>query len=160
MMHPMSMFGGRSTATYGAGFFVAVLAALSAVTPAAAIGESPAKAYVLHCTGCHMKDGMGAKIGRVPAVPGITGHILKHPKGRIYLTHVPGVVNAGLPDNETAAVLNYMLQTYAKAEMPPDAKPFTGQEIQELRKIKVDDITLLRMEIKADLAKQGIELRN
>lgn len=135
-----------------------LVAAAFLAGPANATGESPAKAYILHCTGCHLSDGMGAKIGRVPKIPGIMGHILKHPKGRIYLSHVPGVVNAGLPDDETAAVLNYMLETYAKPEMPADAKLFTGPEIAELRKITVDDITLLRQEIQNDLAKEGIDI--
>lgn len=140
---------------------ISLFAARAVVTngPAYAVGESPAKAYVLHCVGCHMYDGMGSTIGHIPQLPGIAGHFLKHPKGRIYLTHVPGVVNAGLPDDETAAVLNYVLETWAKAEMPADAKPFTGEEVGQLRKIKVDDITVLRKEIQTDLAKQGIILR-
>lgn len=124
-----------------------------------AAGESPAKAYVLHCVGCHMEDGMGAKIGRIPPIPGITGHFLKHARGREYLLHVPGVVNAGLPDDETAAVLNYVLERWAKPDMPADFKPFTAEEVRELRKTKIDDITVLRQQIKDDLAKQGIFLK-
>jgi mono/diheme cytochrome c family protein len=140
---------------------IAFAAALHIVLapPADAAGESPAKAYILHCVGCHMEDGMGAKIGQVPQIPGITGHFLKHPRGREYLLHVPGVVNAGLPDDETAAVLNYVLERWAKPDMPHDAKPFTGKEVHELRKIKIDDITVLRRQIKDDLAKQGIILK-
>jgi|CXWK01.1.fsa_nt_gi mono/diheme cytochrome c family protein len=160
-MTPRSNSRGRSTSR-------AVKAALSVAAASATIalhadlagaaGETPAKAYILHCVGCHMEDGMGAEIGQVPPIPGITGHFLKHPRGREYLIHVPGVVNAGLPDDETAAVLNYVLERWAKPDMPADAKPFTAEEVHELRKTKIDDITVLRQQIKDDLAKEGITL--
>ena len=148
---------GRALA-YGFASLAAAAVVLPSFIAARASVKDPHISYMLHCMGCHMEDGTGAKIGRVPPIPGITGHFLKHPKGRMYLVNVPGVVNAALPDDETAAVLNYVLDVWAKPDMPPDAKPFTGEEVHELRKIKIDDITLLRKEISADLAKQGIDL--
>lgn len=144
-----------------AAFFAAAATACALMlgaAPALANGESPPIAYILHCMGCHMSDGTGAKIGRIPAIPGITGHILKHPKGRVYLVNVPGVVNAALPDAETAGVLNYVLEHFGKSEMPVGAKPFTAEEVHELRKAQINDISALRQEISADLAKQGIDL--
>jgi hypothetical protein len=127
--------------------------------PAArAIGESPAIAYQLHCVGCHMVDGAGAKSGGIPPLPGIAGHFLKHEKGRLYLIHVPGVVNAGLPDAETAELLNYVLDIWGVNDTPKNWKRFTGEEVTLLRKTPVDDIAALRAEIAADLATQGIDL--
>lgn len=143
---------------FGFSGLAAVAVCLPAGTKALASVQNPHISYMLHCMGCHLDDGTGSKIGLIPSIPGIAGHFLKHPKGRIYLVNVPGVVNAALPDDETAAVLNYILDVWAKPDMPPDAKPFTGEEVHELRKIKIDDITLLRKEISADLAKQGIDL--
>ena len=123
-----------------------------------AVGESPALAYKLHCMGCHLDDGTGSKLGGIPSIPGLAGHFLKHEKGRLYLVNVPGVVNAGLPDKETAAILNYILKTWASNDMPPDSPPFTEAEVHALRQVKVDDITLLRREISADLLKRGVDL--
>jgi hypothetical protein len=149
--------GIRHAAFFAATTTVFALSSGMAV-PALANGESPPIAYQLHCMGCHMPDGTGAKIGRIPAIPGITGHFLKHPKGRAYLVNVPGVVNAALPDGETAGVLNYILDRFGKSDMPADAKPFTAEEVHELRKAQINDISALRQEISSDLAKQGIDL--
>lgn len=121
-------------------------------------GESATIAYQLHCVGCHMVDGSGAKSGGIPPLPGIVGHILKHQKGRLYLIHVPGVVNAGLPDDETANLLNYVLEVWGAKEAPANWQRFTGEEVTQLRAKSVDDIAALRAEIAADLAKQGIDI--
>lgn len=120
--------------------------------------KEPAVAYKLYCSGCHMDDGMGAKLGQIPPIPGIAGHLLRHDKGRLYVVHVPGVVNAALPSDETARLLNYMFSTWATNDLPPDWAPFTGEEVERLRAEKVHDITELRRLIAADLMKQGIDI--
>ena len=145
-------------------FLHAPAAAVSALTGlsgiAFAVGESPPIAYHLHCQGCHMEDGMGAaEVGRVPRLPGMAGHFLKHAKGRLYLCSVPGVVNAGLPAGETANLLNYVLEHYSASDLPKQWQRFTGDEVRQLWETKVDDIAALRNEIASDLAKQGIDLR-
>lgn len=137
---------------------LAIAAAPSLLEEARAAGESPPLAYQLHCTGCHLQDGSGSKFARIPPLPGIAGHLLKHEKGRVYLVNVPGVVNAGLPDDETAGLLNYVLATWGANELPKDFQPFTGEEVRKLRQVKVHDITLLRSEIAADLARDGIDI--
>lgn len=123
-----------------------------------AVGESPAIAYRLHCIGCHFEDGSGAKSGGIPPLPGILGHFLKHEKGRLYLLHVPGIVNAGLPPDETAALLNYVIEVWGAKEAPTGWKRFSGDEVSDLRNMRVDDIAGLRNEIAADLAKDGIDI--
>ncbi len=141
---------------------VPVLAALAvaAALPASATGESAAIAYKLHCTGCHLDSGAGnPEVGRIPPFPGLAGHFLKHPKGRLFLSKVPGMVNAGLPADETAAVLNYVLEHYGAKDTPEHWEPFTKEEVERNWSTKVDDISALRGEISADLAKQGIDLR-
>lgn len=128
--------------------------------PAMAGSDPPSITYHLHCQGCHMEDGMGAvEIGRVPPLPGLAGHFLKHPKGRLYLCKVPGVVNAGLSPEITAEVLNYVLERYGAKELPAGWQPITGAEVERNWNTKVDDFTKLRAEIAADLAKDGIDLR-
>jgi hypothetical protein len=137
---------------------LAAVAVLFAPVPARAVGESPPIAYNLHCIGCHFEDGMGARSGGVPPIPGMSGHLLKHAKGRLYLAHVPGIVNAHLPHAETAALINYVLERWAAKELPAQWERFTGEELERLRAEKVDDITALRKEIAADLLKQGIDI--
>jgi hypothetical protein len=133
--------------------------ALVGTGPCSAGGESPPLAYRLHCSGCHLEDGLGSTVGQIPPIPGLAGHFLKHEKGRLYLAHVPGVVNSGLPPGELASLLNYVLETWGANDLPPKWDKFTGAEIAELSKVTVHDISLLRKEIAADLAKQGIDLK-
>ena len=133
--------------------------ALSIGSAACFAADPPDIAYKLHCSGCHLSDGMGSTVGQIPQIPGLAGHFLKHPKGRLYLSHVPGVVNSGLPSEKLAPLLNYVLETYGANEVPAKWERFTGPELDELGKIKIDDISLLRKEIAADLAKQGIDLK-
>lgn len=138
-----------------------LLCALISVTTssaARAAGNSPAIAYKLHCMGCHLDDGTGSAMGLIPPIPGIAGHLLKHEKGRLYLVNVPGVANSGLPSAETAALLNYVLMTWSSKDIPKDFVPFTGEEVDDLRRTQVQDISLLRKEIMAGLATQGIDI--
>ncbi len=114
--------------------------------------------YRLHCSGCHGFDGTGSVVGRIPRFPGVIGQVLKAPDGRVYLVNVPGVVNAGLPDAETAAILNYVIHTWGGPDVPPDAKDFTAAEVSELRKVRIDDITLLRRKLGHWLTHAGVKL--
>jgi hypothetical protein len=136
-----------------------MIALACGIPPAGAVGESPAVAYKLHCTGCHMDDGMGAKSGGIPPLPGIVGHFLRHEKGRLYIAHVPGLVNAGLTGAETAQLLNYVLEVWGAKETPENWQRFTGEEMDRLRATPVSDIMVLRNEIADDLARQGIDIR-
>lgn len=145
------------TATVG---MIATAHLVLATAGALANGESPSVAYRLHCQGCHFEDGMGTKEGGVPPLPGVAGHFLKHDMGRLYLIHVPGVTNAGLPDDETAALLNYVLTKWGAKELPANFVPFTGEEVHSLRQQPLDDITKLRRNILSDLEKRGIKPSN
>lgn len=139
--------------------WLCALTAFVTTDSARAAGDSPAIAYKLHCMGCHLDDGTGSTMGLIPPIPGIAGHLLKHEKGRLYLVNVPGVVNSALPASETAALLNYVLVTWSANDLPGNFAPFTGDEVENLRSIQVHDISLLRKEIMADLAKKGIDIR-
>lgn len=120
--------------------------------------ESPRIAYKLHCSGCHLLDGTGSKLGGIPPIPGVAGHFLRHEKGRLYLVHVPGLANSGLGAKESADLLNYIMDTWGRNDRPADASPFTEREVTELRAQRVNDIMMLRKEIEADLRKQGVDL--
>jgi len=128
-------------------------------------GAGPARAgetidylYRLHCSGCHGLDGLGSKIGRIPPFPGIVGHFADTQDGRLYLVQVPGVANAELPDAETAALLNYVLQIWGEREPSRGVNDFTADEVRRLRGVRVDDVVKLRHEIETRLARRNISI--
>jgi mono/diheme cytochrome c family protein len=123
---------------------------------AATAAESVAYLYRLHCSGCHGQDGTGSKIGRIPPLAGILGHFATSPEGRLYLVRVPGVANAGLPDAETADVLNYVLQSWGRGDLTAPMEDFSADEVKHLRSIHLDDIAALRKKLAAELARHGI----
>ena len=132
--------------------------ALQGASGVAAAGESVETLYRLHCSGCHGMDGVGSKVGRIPPFAGIAGHFAGTADGRLYLVHVPGVANAALPDDETARLLNYVLHTWAAAELSPNTPDFTAAEVGSLRNVHVDDVARLRSELGAVLARHGTSI--
>jgi mono/diheme cytochrome c family protein len=127
---------------------------------AAKAGENVDYLYRLHCSGCHGVDGAGSNVGRIPPFPGIVGHFAGSAEGRLYLVHVPGVSGAALPDAETAELLNYVLQRWGSHEAGGRARDFTAEEVQSLRQMRMDDITVLRQKLAAELAKRRISIGN
>jgi mono/diheme cytochrome c family protein len=114
--------------------------------------------YALKCMGCHTPDGFSPERGRIPPLLDVVGYFTILPEGRRYVANVPGVVNSALSNEETAALLNWMVVTYARASMPETFEPFDAAEIAALRAEKVDDPMRLRAEVKALLAARGISL--
>lgn len=114
--------------------------------------------YALKCMGCHTPDGFSPPRGRIPPLLDVVGHFTILPEGRNYMVNVPGVATAALDDEETAALLNWMVLTYARASMPETFAPFDAAEVAALRAQKPDDPMRLRAEVKALLAARGISL--
>ena len=85
----------------------AALALCWAMAPSAAAGPPPAEAFVLHCAGCHRLDGSGVP-GLAPSLHDLA-KLAALPEGRAYLVRVPGVAQAPLPDDELAALLNWIV---------------------------------------------------
>lgn len=123
-----------------------VLAAvLLAAGPAlvSAGGNSPRVNYMLHCMGCHLDDGRGHE-GNVPDMRATVGKFLHTPEGREYVIRVPGVAQSALPDDELAAVVNWMLNAFSASELPADFQPYTDAEVGRLRVDKLTEVTQLR----------------
>jgi len=114
------------------------------VTPAApAAAFAPAVEYALHCQGCHLADGRGTP-GSVPALAGSVGHLARAPGGRAYMARVPGVAQAALGDAELAALLNYVVERFGGADVPPDFRPYGADEIGALRRDPLVDVDAAR----------------
>jgi mono/diheme cytochrome c family protein len=107
---------------------LAVLIAALSIASTALAGGSPAELYTLNCWGCHKPRAEGIP-GTVPRLADSMADFLHVPGGREYLVEVPGVAASTLSDAEIAEVLNWLLFTFNKAEMPADFKPYTAAEI-------------------------------
>jgi mono/diheme cytochrome c family protein len=104
---------------------------------------APSVEYALNCQGCHRADGAGTP-GSVPPLAGSVARFLTVPGGREYLVQVPGVAQAPLDDATLAAVVNWMLERFDKAHLPPDFVPYGAEEIGRLRAKPLTDVEGVR----------------
>jgi mono/diheme cytochrome c family protein len=110
--------------------------------------------WMLHCQGCHQAEAKGSAAARTPAMAGEVARFLSVEGGRAYLTRVPGVANAGLPDDQLAELLNWTLATFDAGHMPATFTPFTAADMAAGRKAPlVSDAARMREEISAKFAK-------
>lgn len=95
--------------------------------------------YIMHCQGCHRADAAGLG-DEVPNMKDFVGKFTHFDEGRKFLIQVPGVANAPISDKELADLLNWMLDTYSKNELPEDFQPYTEAEVAPLRRIPRNDV--------------------
>lgn len=114
--------------------------------------------YVLRCSGCHGLDGHQREKGGIPALKDSVGVFTSDPDGRTYLLKVPGVRNSNLSPADTAAVLNYVMTTFAGESLPADAPAFTADEVEAAAKVTITDVVGLRREVSARLRAQGMKV--
>jgi mono/diheme cytochrome c family protein len=123
------------------------LLVIAAALPARA--EPPAQLYMLNCWGCHRPNGEGIP-GTAPPLQG-AADFLKVKGGRQYLIEVPGVSQSALNDAQVAEVMNWILRTFKKNQLPPDFKPYTTEEVQQLRAVRMLEITKTRDALVAEM---------
>jgi hypothetical protein len=131
------------------------LLALALAAPAHA--ESPANLYTLNCWGCHSPHAEGIP-GSVPRLAHSMGYFLHVPEGRAFLVQVPGVANSPLDNRQIAEVLNWMLETFSRDELPKDFRPYTVDEIRKLRPHPLIKVKETRREIAVKLAAMGYKV--
>lgn len=129
---------------------------LAAAAPALA-GGSPAELYTLNCWGCHKPHAEGIP-GTVPRLADSMGDFLHVPGGRAYLVQVPGVATAAMSDAEIAQVLNWLLFTFNKAELPTDFKPYTAAEVARYRAHRLIRVVETRDALVKQLKAKGIDV--
>jgi hypothetical protein len=125
---------------------------------AAAPAAEPNYNYALHCTGCHTADGVSPELGRIPPLKGVVGHLVRTKEARLYFANVPGIVNSGLGNDETAALLNWVVKIYGGKSTPESWKPFDGAEIEALRHRAPPDIMVYRKEVQDRLNADGYSI--
>lgn len=111
----------------------------------AACGASPHFNYMLHCQGCHLPDGT-ATPGIIPPLVG-AAQFLSVDGGREYLVRVPGVALSTIPDEELAALVNWMLEQFSPGQIPEDFEPYTAAEVAQYRQQPLVEVDKVRKEI-------------
>lgn len=89
--------------------------------------------WMLKCQGCHRADALTKPLN-APPLAGEISKVLSVPGGREYLARVPGVATVDLPSDEVAELLNWTLYRFDPEHIPSDFSPYTGNEIEMLRK--------------------------
>jgi len=111
---------------------------------------------MLKCQGCHRADASGTP-ATTPAMAGLVAEFLTVPQGRAYLAQVPGVATAALPDDQLAELLNWTLYRFDAGHVPADFKPYTTNEIGQLRhKPLRTEAAQVRARIIADIRSAGV----
>lgn len=118
---------------------------------------SPSQLYTLNCWGCHLPHAEGIP-GTVPRLAHSMGYFLQIPDGRAYLVQVPGVANSPLNDQQIADVLNWLLVTFSKNELPKDFRPYTVEEIRRLRPHPLVNVKASRKGMAKRLAAMGMDV--
>jgi mono/diheme cytochrome c family protein len=153
----MSFACGRKPVARLAAVFASMLIVAVAILPNPARGGSPQELYTLNCWGCHQPHAEGIP-GSVPRLAHSMGDFLHVSGGRGYLVQVPGVATAALNDAEIAEVLNWLLFTFNRAELPPGFKPYTASEVKGYRAHHLTNVVETRDSLIKQLKAKGIEL--
>ncbi len=119
-----------------------------------ALAAPPAELYTLNCWGCHLPHAEGIP-GTVPRLAHSMGYFLELPEGRAYLVQVPGVANSPLNDEQIASVLNWLLATFNRDQLPRDFKPYTADEIRQWRPHPMINVQQVRRALAQRLAVKG-----
>jgi len=96
----------------------------------------PAQTYATNCQGCHGE--LGTSASEIPPLAGRVGYFARVPAGRRYLVQVPNVALNPSSDEDIADVLNWLLRTYSRAQLPVDFAPYTAAEVAGLRQARID----------------------
>jgi mono/diheme cytochrome c family protein len=96
----------------------------------------PQRIYALNCQGCHGEAGVS--VSEIPTLAGRIGYFARIPEGRRYLIQVPNVALNPSSDEDIAELMNWVLMTFSRAELPEDFHPYTAEEVGQLRKDRID----------------------
>lgn len=146
---------------------VAVLLAASAAPATAAVADGDYRPglplervtgaeadFTFHCRGCHGWGGEGTP-GHVPRLDGFVGLFTQLPEGRDYLMRVPGAARSKLDDARLAAVLDWMLATYGRGEVPAGFARYTAEEVGAARHRPLGNRAAVRARLIAELRARG-----
>jgi len=123
-----------------------ILVLLISLLPSCLWAKDPATIYMMECQGCHLADG-GGGLNSIPALRNNVAKFPAVPSGREYLVQVPGVALSSLSDQDTTAVLNWMLTKFGPVEWTSRYAPYTVEEVATLRKHPLTEIGSRRADL-------------
>ena len=133
-----------------------LLACCAAGAHAQAIDNARAlQNYTLNCMGCHTLTGAGVA-GKIPPLRHSLGYFMYLPQGREFAVRVPGASNSALNDSELAEIVNWLLMSYNREELPADFHPYTAEEVARLRRPALAEVAQRRAHLVDMLHRQGI----
>ena len=103
-----------------------------------AFAYRPIVNFQVNCQGCHLPDGSGER-GRVPSVRRTLVLFSGTPAGRDYVIRVPGVSESPLSNEDTAALLNWMVRHLSDVPVPKDFVEYTAEEVARNRRRPLAD---------------------
>ncbi len=95
-----------------------------------------AQRYARNCQGCHGE--LGISVPQIPRLAERVGYFVRLPEGRRYLVQVPNVAMNPSSDAEIAELLNWVLTTYSRAQLPANFRPYTAPEVGRLRRERIN----------------------
>jgi mono/diheme cytochrome c family protein len=95
-----------------------------------------ARTYAENCQGCHGEKGVS--VTEIPSLAGRIGYFARTPEGRRYLVQVPNVALNPSSDEDIALMMNWLLVTLSRAQLPQDFEPYSTEEVGRLRKTRID----------------------
>jgi hypothetical protein len=122
--------------------------AFSWAAAGAAWSYEPAVNYQLHCMGCHLADGSGQP-GRVPSMRRSLVLLSESREGRDFVVRVPGVAQSPLSNDETAALLNWMVRNLSDLKLPSGIADYSAAEVRGLRGHPLVRVSVLRARLLA-----------
>ncbi len=109
-----------------------ILATTLLVVFALSARADPEKNYLLHCSGCHLPNGIGDP-PNAPSLRDTIGKIVATPEGRDYIIRVPGSSQTPMSDEQLANVLNWVLTEFNSDTLPTDFAPLNAKEVAKSR---------------------------
>ncbi len=107
-----------------------------------------ARIYAENCQGCH--GAAGVSVTEIPTLAGRIGYFARSAEGRRYLMQVPNVALNPSSDEDIANMMNWLLVTVSRDELPSDFQPYSAMEVSQLRKVRID-VAAERRRIVAEL---------
>lgn len=133
-----------------------VPAALARWRPGARAAAAPRVNWMLHCAGCHGLNG-AARVPTVPELRNFAGYFTHSTRGRAYLVRAPGPAMSLLSDADLTAVMNWMLESLSRAQLPAHFRPYTVREVHRLRQHPLTlHAAAVRAAVLAQLRKAGV----
>lgn len=123
-----------------------------AVTRKSGLQLSPmsraSRLYAANCQGCHGEHGVS--VPEIPRLAGRVGYFARVPAGRDYLLQVPNVALNPNSDEVIAELMNWMLMSFSREQLPSDFRLYTADEVGRVRRVRID-IAARRRQIVAQL---------